>query len=105
MRRETLVVALLTLALVLAGLLTPNAAAWWSERPDGDVDIKKSVCNSNSDGNATVGLDVFIDEYDEAYEDYTGAERDALSLRVTAVATTRDSIKYTAPMWAVSSPS
>jgi len=87
-------VTLLAFMVMLMGLLTPSAAAWWSERPDGYVNIEKGVCNSNSNGDTTVGLGVFIEKYDEDFIDYTGTKRDALSLRVTAVATTRDSIRY-----------
>jgi hypothetical protein len=84
------------LILILSQIL-PQALAWQIERPHRgeplDIyDSLRHVQNKNTDGYASVGLGVAIDQYIEDFDHYGGA--DFISLNLSMTANSRKYITY-----------
>ncbi len=85
-----------TMALVGIILLSLFAHTVWAleiERPGMDTDIEKSIGNGYTDGNASVSLGVFIDNYEHSNSDYGG--KSCIEMNVSMIANTRMGIRYT----------
>ena len=67
------------------------AWAWEIERPGDDFNIKERTENAYSNGEASVGLGVGIDDYDEGASEYGG---DYVALNVSMTANSRKGITY-----------
>jgi len=66
--------------------------AWQIERPSGSIDIEERVENAYTDGNASVGIGVAIDDYRERVSEYGSA--DVIALNVSMTANSRMGIQY-----------
>jgi len=87
--RKTLVIATLVMLLLLLQS-SFSVWAWGIERPYRDIDIKDRVDNSYTNGEASVGIGVGIDDYDED-DAYFG---DVMTLNVSVTANSRRGITY-----------
>jgi hypothetical protein len=77
-------------------LLSPfvhTALALQIERPGMITEIKKSIGNGYTDGNATVSLGVFIDNYEHSNSYYGG--NSCIGMNVSFLSNTRMGIRYT----------
>jgi len=84
--------AIITIIILLSQAL-PLAWAWQIERPYRDMDIHDLVENSNTNNEASVGLGVWVDDYDENAGLY-GA--DYVEMNVSMTANSRMGITYQA---------
>lgn len=83
------------LAIAVSAILllqvVPVAWAFMIERPSFDIDIKKRTQESSTNGEASVGLGVVVDDYDYDSE-YGGA--DCVTLNVSMAANARKGLTY-----------
>lgn len=102
MRRES-ITALSLVTLIMLSLLSwiPSALAavpeseWWMYRPSEHVYVNQHVENASTNDEASVGIGIFITEYQENSNSWPFApERDGLIFRVAATANTRKGITY-----------
>lgn len=93
-------IAILLLCLLLLSTFTaflptgyaPDPSTFTLERPSADIDIQERVENAFTDGEASVGIGVAIDDYDENDGHYEG--KDSVSLNVSMAANSRKGITY-----------
>jgi hypothetical protein len=83
---------LTTLLFILVLQTVSIAYAWEIERPAYDIDIKERRENAYTNGEASVGIGVAIDDYDEGAADYGGD--DYVTLNVSMTANSRMGIEY-----------
>jgi hypothetical protein len=83
--------AIITIIILLSQAL-PLAWAWQIERPYRDMDIHDLVDNCNTNDEASVGLGVWVDDYDENAGLYGGA--DCVEMNVSVAANSRTGITY-----------
>jgi len=90
--KKTVVAIIATI--ILLSQAFPLAWAWQIERPHRDIDILDFVENCNTNNEASVGLGVWVDDYDENAGEY-GA--DYVAMNVSMTANSRMGITYKAP--------
>jgi len=82
----------IALLFILALQMVSMVYAWEVERPAHDIDIKERTENAYTNGEASVGIGVAIDDYDEGAGKYGGD--DSVELNVTMTANSRMGITY-----------
>ena len=87
--RKTLVIAALVILLLQSSSLV---WAWEIERPHRSVNIKDRVDNSSTNGEASVGIGVAVNNYVEDFSDYGGD--DFVTMNVSMTANSRRGITY-----------
>jgi len=85
-------ISAILLLTLLALTIVPSVLAWTIERPSYDIRVGERVGTANSDGKASVGLGISIDEYDEGHGDYGG--HDYINMNVSMTANSRKGIMY-----------
>lgn len=80
------------LSLILVLQAVSMVYAWEIERPAYDIDIKERTENACTNGEASVGIGVAIDDYDEGAAQYGGD--DCVTLNISMTANSRMGIAY-----------
>lgn len=80
---------------MVAALLVSTVSTVWAfefERPSQDIDIRRSFSSGSTDNTASVGLGIFVDDYDKSATEY--GDSDSITFNVSMIGTTRKGIQY-----------